>query len=328
MKVLWLKPTNPPNVSIGRYRIAEQLEKRGHKVTIEKVSGLGFFRGFLKWIGGDYDVIVGTVRSGTILAFFLGKLRGKPYIADITDPFSQYHRHGVLRVMAVRFLEETAVLNADETIFIYENYMKELKRKGATGVKLDNGVNYEKMARPSSKSVAAAKKILEKSGVDTKKPIVFYMGGLQKQYHIKETVEAAKKVKAEFVFVGSGPEEKWLVGENVYYLGSFKQDLIPGFLYHSSVCLCLVDAEQPLKVLEYGAAGIPIVALKGALEKRFSEKDMFFTDASPLAIAKTITKALEPGAKKRAVLLKKKYKRYDWSIIAGRYDKIIRRVIK
>ena len=292
VRVLWLRPSTGENISVRRERIAEELRERGYEIDIRDASGLDAFGAIKQVLTGEYDVIAGNVRVGLYLGFPLAKLVRKPFLGDVSDPISDID---YLAAPLFRFFEwyEWFVLErADSTVFVYEStYQEALERGIDDAVKLPNAVNYEQFAEPEPEAVERATEILRDEGVDLEKPIAIYIGIFSPRYCTEEMLATARHAPEwEFVFVGEGGLEDEVAEvarerENVHYPGAFPYQLMPGFLSLADVGFCFKDAEQPLKLKEYGAAGLPIVVRPGELSKWHDEDELVFIDPDPEAIA-------------------------------------------
>ncbi len=334
IKVLWLKPKKG-NVSVGRYLLSDKLNKMGYEVRVKEVGVRTTFRDFFEIVSAGCDLIVGVVRIGAYIGFLTSKIKKKPLVVDVTDPLSQINLPRFL-YKTLGGLEEFIFKKSDRVIFITKNYMKEMISKGISGVKLNNGVNFEEFDKPTEKIVSKAQKILMEAGIDLSKINVLYIGSLKRSYNIHLILEAARNLKEyNFIFVGDGELKQNVMEasiklDNVYYLGFFKHDMMPGFVYHADICLCLVNADQPLKLLEYGAASRPVIAIHGELEERFTDREVYFIDPT----VKDLCRALSELAKsvklrrKLGLNLKKRASEFQWEEIAQEYDKILRSVLE
>jgi glycosyltransferase involved in cell wall biosynthesis len=116
------------------------------------------------------------------------------------------------------------------------------------------------------------------------------------KYCIEEILETAETAPEwEFLFVGEGPLEDDVrqaarTVENIYFPGAFEYRLMPGFLAHADVGFCFKDAEQPLKLKEYGAAGLPVIVRPGKLSAFHDEDELVFVDPDPAQIAAALRK--------------------------------------
>ena len=106
------------------------------------------------------------------------------------------------------------------------------------------------------------------------RPRVVYVGGLEPWFDFRQVDELTKRLP-DVSFVLIGPEalaRRCLTPRpNVYLLGRRPPGTIPGYLQHADVGLIpfdvvghreLVDSVHPLKLYEYLAAGIPVVAAR------------------------------------------------------------------
>ena len=292
MKILWLRPSTGENISVRRERIAEELRKRGYEIDICDASGLDSLTAIKQTLTRDYDIIAGNVRVGLYLGYPLSRLVGKPFLGDVSDPISDID---YLAAPLFRFFEwyEWQVLErADATVFVYESTYQQAVTRGITdAMKLPNAVNYDQFANPKPEVVETARKILTQAGVDLEKPIVIYIGIFSPRYCTKEMLATAEYAPEwEFVFVGEGGLEDAVKEaareiENVHYPGAFSYELMPGFLNNADIGFCFKDAEQPLKLKEYGAAGLPTIVRPGELSKWHDESELVFVEANPEAIA-------------------------------------------
>jgi len=292
MKVLWLRPSKGDNISVRRERIAEELRQQGYDIDIRDASGTDALGAIKQAVLGDYDVIAGNVRIGLYLGYPLSKLLRKPFLGDVSDPISDINS---LPTPLFRFFEwyEWQVLErADATVFVYESsYRQAIDRGIDDAVKLPNAVNYEMFAEPDKNIIEEVRSILKTKGVDLDRPIAIYIGVFSDGYCIEEMLTVADHAPGwEFVFVGEGGLEDAVKEtareiENVHYPGAFSYELMPGFLSAADIAFCFKDAEQPLKLKEYGAAGLPTVVRPGELSKWYDEDKLVFVEANPEAIA-------------------------------------------
>ena len=337
VRVLWLRPSTGENISVRRERIAEELRERGYEIDIRNASGLDGLGAIKQALTGEYDVIAGNVRVGLYLGFPLAKVLRTPFLGDVSDPLSDID---YLAAPLFRFFEwyEWFVLKrADAAVFVYgSSYEAALERGIDDAVKLPNAVNYEQFATPEPEALKRAADLLQAEGVDLDKPIAIYIGIFSPRYCIEELLATASHTPEwEFVFVGEGGLKDRVAEtarnrENVHYPGAFPYQLMPGFLDHADVGFCFKDAEQPLKLKEYGAAGLPIVVRPGELSTWYDEDELVFVDPDPEAIAGRLNELRND---------KKLYERYSkagrtiasewsWEAIADGYDELFQSIGK
>lgn len=333
MRVLWLRPTTGENISVGRERIAEHLEQMGANVEVRDATGLDAFTAAKAALFGDYDVIVGTARAGLYIGYPLAILSRSGFVADIADPIDQIKDLPEPLFQLLSQYEMQILQRTPYRAVVYESSQRRLEDHGLTCTPVENGVNFEQFATPEERVVNRAGSILSEAGVDLNEPIALYVGGLSTTYYLFDILGASSRCADwQFVFLGEGPLDKTLQAasdqqENVFYLGSFEYELMPGFMAHASAGLCLVPIEQPLKVLEYGAAGLPTIGMHGGLSARFSDDQMLFVNPSPKSVADALeTLRTNPElADRYGESLRKEAKQHCWSDIAKIYFDMIKR---
>lgn len=336
MKGLWLRPSVGDNISLRRTRIAEELAERGIHIDIQDAGGLDAVTAVRRAITGDYDVILGNVRVGLYLGFPLAKLLRKPFIGTVSDPIDQIEDLPGPLFRFFEWYEWQALARADGCSFVYQSSFEEAERRGIEGRKLPNAVNYEMFADPDSEAVDRSRSILESDGVDLDKPVGIYLGGLiEDRYSLEAIVDAAGQCPDwEIVFVGDGPDRDIVetgveTYDNVYYPGAFEYDLMPGFLSHAEVGFCIMDAEQPLKIGEYGAAGLAVITREGELSDRFGEDALYVAPPTGDGVA-TALQEIGGDTERRqryAETLRESIKSVQWSDVADEYAEMIRAAV-
>lgn len=335
MKCLWLRPSTGDNISLRRTRIAEQLGTRGIEIDIQDASGRDALTAIRRALFGDYDVIIGNVRVGLYLGFPLAKLRRRPFVGTVSDPIEQIDD---LPGPVFRFFEwyEWQILaRADACSFTYQSSYEDARRRGIDGEKLPNAVDYRTFHNPDPDAVSRAERILEDNGVDLDAPMGIYIGGMTEEtYHLSAILEAAeRRPEWEFVFVGEGPDQDLVESaasaqDNVTFLGAFEYELMPGFLAHATAGFCLVDAEQPLKVAEYGAAGLVCLAIDGELRARFDDDELLFVQPTGESVAAALAD-LDADPDRRdgyADRLDEAVRDVGWDDIAAAFEGLLRSV--
>ena len=335
MNVLWLRPSKGENISVRRERIAESLRDRGYEIDIRDASGLDAIGAIKQAVTGDYDVIAGNVRIGLYLGYPLARVLRTPFLGDVSDPISDIDYLPGPLFRFFRWYEWQVLDRADATVFVYESsYQRAIDRGIDDAVKLPNAVNYDLFAEPEQEAVEEARSILEAEGVDLDRPIAIYIGVFSPRYCTEEMLAAAEHAPEwEFVFVGEGGLEDVVRRtarevENVYYPGAFPYRLMPGFLSLADVGFCFKDAEQPLKLKEYGAAGLPIVVRPGELSRWYDEDELVFVDPDPESIARRLQELradpelYESYAEAGAAIASE----WSWEAIADGYDELFREI--
>jgi hypothetical protein len=267
----------------------------GFEVDIQDVSGIDALGAVKRVLLGEYDLIAGNVRMGLYLGYPLSRLIGTPFVGTVSDPLSDIeHLPGPI-FRFISWYEWQVLSRADGCTFTYTSSFEEAQRRGIESARrLPNAVDFEAFATPDQTAIDEVERILAKEGVDVSNPIAIYIGRFTRGYHLTDILEAAEKTPEwQFLIVGEGQ----LAGEvkaaaraleNVFYPGAFEYTLMPGFLRFASVGFCFKDAEQPLKLKEYGAAGLTVVAQPGVLEQHYDSSEILFIDPSGKSISNAI----------------------------------------
>lgn len=322
--VLWLTADKPKTISVGRRRIADHLERRGFEVTLRGTTPRTLAAAFGR--REEYDVFVGTTRAGAIGATVLKLATGTPLLVDHVDPIRQFEATNPWPLaVGVRTMEDVAFRVADHVCYVYEEEAPRVRRHAAAATKTSLGVEYDRFADPTPEAVSTARTRIRSQGVASK--VAIYVGGLEPIYHLEELLEAMRYLDDwSLVVLGAGSLSSavWAASTsraNVHYLGTVPHDAVPGYLHAADVGVCLVDDPHTLKVLEYAAAGLPVVQLRGRAEDRFDENAVVFCDPDPRDVARAIRHA-ERTADPTA--LRTFARRFDWEAIAESYAEVLR----
>jgi len=329
MNVLWLRPSNRwegKNVSSRRERVAEHLQKRGVHVKLMDTSGLDAIPVIREAATGNYDIIVGTVRVGIHIGYALSKILRTPFIASVSDTLDTQDYLSPPLYQLMCFLEWQVLERADAVFFAHPKSQEDALERGIDGVLVRNSVNYEMFANPEDDILIETRSILNTTNINIDGEIAIFIGSMTKNGHFDEIVGAAEQTPSwEFVFVGTdwGANISELVSgvENAHFLGAYDHELMPGFLHHASAALCLVDNEVPLKITEYGAAGLPTLGYPGKLKNVFSEDELIYVEPDPGEISEALHKiASDPEyARKYADNLRGYASENRWEDIAEAY---------
>lgn len=319
--VLWLTPDKPADISVGRQRIADHLSSEGVGVTVRGTTPKTVLRSLRE--RERYDVVVGTTRAGAIAGAFLKLATGTPLVVDHVDPIRQFEETNP-RWLAeiVRRLENAAFRVADHVLYVYAEERARVNRL-ASATKTDLGVEFDRFATPSPEALSRAESSLDADGAER---VAIYVGGLEPIYRIRELLAAATALEDDgwtLVVLGTGSlsdlvERTAATRENVVFPGTVPHEDVPGYLHAADVGVCLVDDPHTLKVLEYGAAGLPTVQVRGRAEDRFDGL-VEFCDPTPEGIARAVERAAgtDPDP------LRSFARGFDWAEIAETYKKVI-----
>lgn len=334
MRIVWLRPSKGEQISTRRERIAEWLRDAGHHVDIIDATGLDGFSAVWKVLRGNYDVIAGNVRIGLYLGFPLAKLLRTPFLGDVSDPITDIDSLPDPIYRALERYEWFVLKRADASVFVHPSiYGEALDRGIEAAQQLPNAVNFDDFANPDPDVVATAKSVYTDAGVDLSGPIGIYIGNFESHYHIPELLDASELVPSwQFVFIGEGPLDESVHQRasdqpNVYHLGIHPHHLMPGFLAHADVAFCLKDAEETLKLKEYGAAGLPTFVPPGLLERWYDTDELVFVNPTPTSIAESLEELVSvPELRKSGMHLQTKVQEHTWEDIAAEYAAIFERI--
>lgn len=318
--VLWLTPDKPDNISVGRRRLATHLEDAGNTVELRGTTPQTILQSIRE--RGKFDVVIGTTRAGAIAGIIISRIHGIPLVVDHIDPIRQFREtNGVLSAAIVKRLEHLAFRLADHVLYVYSEESSRIERRAVASTKTDLGVDFEWFADPSSEIVTAVRNRLEES----QNKIAIYVGGLEPMYSIKPMLDSVKDLDDwTLLIVGTGSmqpevEEAATNSNEIHFLGTVPHEEVPGYMHLADVGLSLVDDPYTLKVLEYGAAGLPVVQLAGRAESRFGGLVEYTTD-DPANIALAIERA---DGSNLGPALQRYVSQFDWNKIAMEYCQVI-----
>ena len=322
--VLWLTPDKPDDISVGRSRIADRLDADGIAVDVRGTT-LSTVRAALAE-RDQFDVVVGTTRSGAIAGTLLSALSDAPLIVDHVDPIRQMaERQSPWLAAAVRLFENLAFWRSERTLYVYDEERPRVDRYANASWPTELGVDYERIAEPDPEIVAAARERLVEYGADPEESnLAIYVGGLEPIYHVEELLESVAHLDDwRLVVLGAGTLEDTVERaaqerDDVVFPGSVPHEQIPGFLALADVGVSLVDDPWTLKVLEYGAAGLPTVHLDGRTPDRFGDR-LEYCEAEPADIARAIERASERDGER----LREYVSGLTWDAIGLQYRRAI-----
>lgn len=324
-RVLWLTPNKPENISVGRQRIATHLDADGFEVTLRAGSP----GAVVESVTGDatYDVVVGTTRAGAIVGAGLTAITGWPLVVDHVDPIRQFEETNPWPLAwVVCHLEHVAFRRSAHVLYVYPEERARVERYATAATETDLGVEFDRFADPDANIVDTARDHLD--GLALRENVAIYVGGLEPIYHVRELVACVDYLDDwSLVVLGSGSLEDVVTdaaadSAAVAYLGTVPHERVPGYLHVADVGVSLVDDPHTLKVLEYGAARLPTVQLRGRAERKFGES-VEFCEAEPESIAAAVKRAT--GADPETVdSLQALAREYSWECIADQYAGVLR----
>ena len=220
---------------------------------------------------------------------------------------------------ASRALERELARRADLTVFTAEplrSYVHELGARRCAY--LPNGVSLEHFDRGSRTRPP------EYEGI--RRPIALYVGSLDFWFDAGLLRRTARRLR-DVSFVLIGPEAaavRALAAEpNVHWLGPRSYEEVPPYLHHADVGLIpfdvrrhpeLVHAVNPLKLYEYLACGIPVVAVQWQALRQLGSPARLCATADDFAdaVRRSLQEVPDRGQ------LRQFAARHDWRIQAGR----------
>lgn len=323
MRVLWLTPDKPANISVGRRRIATHLRRNGMDVTLRGTTPRTVLESLCE--RAEYDVVIGTTRAGAFAGAVV-KLLGTPFVVDHVDPIRQFREtHSPLLSLAVRLAENVAFALSDHVLYVYDEERNRVRRYARAASKTDLGVAYDRFANPDPEIVEQARERLAEAGIEADERVVIYVGGLEPIYHVEELLLAMDHLDNwTLVVLGAGSLEGRVERgarerENVVFLGTVEHEEVPGYLHAADVGVSLVDDSHTLKVLEYAAAGLSVVQARGRAEERFGEY-VEFCEPIPRDIASSVQKANEH---RTSEAFREYVNEFDYERVAEQYVRVL-----
>lgn len=319
VSVLWLKPAKPDNISVHAHRIKDHLTAAGHDVTVRGTTAGSVARSLGE--RGRYDVVIGTTRLGAIAGVLVSAVHGVPLVVEHIDPIRQFREtNSRAQAAVVERLENVAFRRAAHVLYVYAEEAGRVIKRARAASKTDLGVDVDRFADPDPEVIDRAS---ERLG-DTTGNVAVYLGGLEPYYSIEALLASVDHLEDwTLVFLGAGSLEATVsaaadTSDSVEFLGTVPHDDIPGYLHVADVGVAMVDDPHTLKVLEYGAARLPVVQQAGHAESRFGGL-VSYCDPTPDAIAAAIERANRTDGSALAQYVSQ----FDWERIADHYCQVI-----
>lgn len=332
-RILWLTSDKPETISVGRERIADHLSSEwGYDVTLRGTTPRTVREAIRD--RNEFDAVVGTTRAGAIAGALLKLLSGTPLVVDHVDPIRQFEETNPRPTAAVvRRLENRTFSLADHVCYVYDEEAARVERHAKSSSRTALGVEYDRFASPDPANVEAAEARLAAHGVEGN--VAVYVGGLEPIYHVEELLDAMAHLDDwTLAVLGTGSLSSTVMDRaarsgSVEYLGTVPHREVPGYLHAADAGVCLVDDPHTLKVLEYLAAGLPVVQLRGRTEGRFGDL-LTYADPGPSSIARAIEhagvnqdSAAHAGASDDPEARRAFARRFDWGEISETYRAVL-----
>ncbi len=193
-------------------------------------------------------------------AFWLKTIKAGKTIFRIADNNAGFEK----TTLAARVAEREMAQKVDAVVYTADSLKKDIEAlKPRKMFHLPNGVNFAHFGGPEPPLPVEYAKL--------SKPIVVYVGAMEEWFSFKWLRSAAEKLKkVSFVLIGSTrAAANFAKLDNVHFLGSRPYSQIPAYLKHAQAGIIpfdledhsdLVNSIHPLKLYEYMACGLPVVA--------------------------------------------------------------------
>jgi glycosyltransferase involved in cell wall biosynthesis len=192
--------------------------------------------------------------------FWHARLRYRASVVRVSDRI-----RGFGAAEAALRAQERLIAAADLVVYTARPLEDEVRNAGARrSLYLPNGVDYEHFAQPRLEVPMDLASI--------PRPIAMYVGAIAEWFDF-DTLDRMTAALPEVSFVVIGPDDRARASlqprPNLHLLGTRPYDALPAYLQHADVGLIpfdarghreLVDSIHPLKLYEYLASGLPVVA--------------------------------------------------------------------
>ena len=272
--------------------------------------------------------------------------------------FHPFHLAPSAAVSCAKTLEIPSIVKIDDAVYEKTSGFKSIQRKIENMINtktLQNASHILVMNEHTKQIVVNSYDVLEKNisivpnGIDlsifqdqnsSDSKTIIFSGAMYHHRGLDVLLEAAPKViekipDVKFILLGDGPEIEKLkkivkeknISENVVFKGWIEREKVPAELSQATVGIgplkltTVTENALPIKVLEYMAAGLPVIAKIGTLPKEVleNEKNGFFVD-EPLDLAEKIVTILENEEKRRKMSEEsiKMIEKFSWEKIVTR----------
>jgi glycosyltransferase involved in cell wall biosynthesis len=247
----------------ARFRIIRRINKLILERNLKKIAKKLKFKNPILWI---------TINKE--FSTYIGLFKEKLVCYDCQDRWAT--SDGGLRTKAYRSAIESwenyVLKTADVVFTVSEEIAHDLIKINKNVHCVPNGVDYDLFSRAMDENIETPNDLKL-----IKKPIIAYVGGLQYKVDFELLASMAGSMPGvSIVLIGpkdiNNPSDEKLINnlasfKNVYFFGRKPREQLPAYL--KAVDVCLMPLKQvdlnwygcPNKLLEYAAAGKPIVAM-------------------------------------------------------------------
>jgi len=227
--------------------------------------------------------------------FLINEIQSKRSILRIADRMDAFKKS----TQSIKKLEKKLMNKADIIIYTAKTLRKYLKGYEDKITYISNGVDIEHFLK-SNRNIPEDLKCIPK-------PIAIYVGAVHEWFGIDFLIEVAKRCRnISFVIIGNVSTNKTKLENisNIFLLGRKDYKEIPGYIFNSDVGIItfnvshpVVKTVNPIKMYEYMACSLPVVATKWK-ELELIGSPIHLAD-SPWEFTKILYNVLKVGKKEK-----------------------------
>lgn len=267
----------------------------------------------------EIDAVIGS--------FVCPPPNAKKLVYDIFDDNPAYWREfgNVLEYADEMEKVEILYLKKADEIIVVSNSLLDNVAKYENVHLIPNGIDLSKFKNVNIENVRLIRKRL-----NSKRPIIGFIGNHGTFSGLSNVIEVANKITdVDFLIVGGGSEVEMFKhvekkSSNIVFTGKVEFSNIQD--YYNSIDIGLLpfikkdftDNACPIKLLEYTAAGKPVVSTDLEEVKRMNFSNVILVKDNPKSLAEGIKKALNTQLE-----IPEKIKEYDINRLVEKYEEIL-----